>query len=91
MTYRFNYLNATEKREAQKEQGRNNIPECDGQIKHPEHLWRHDHLQIIQREALKGNVEKCREMILELPEHQRKDMTEMLIKSVANVGRKLDL
>ena len=81
----------TEKREAQKEQGRNNIPECDGQIKHPEHVWRHDHLQILQREALKGNVEKCREMILELPEYQRKDITEMMIKSVANVGRKLDL
>ena len=91
MIYRFNYLNATEKRQAQKEQGRNNIPECEGQIKHPEHLWRHDHLQILQREALKGNVEKCREMILELPEHQRKDMTEMMIKSVEEVGRKLDL
>ena len=91
MTYRFNYLNATEKRQAQKEQGRNNIPECDGQVKHPEHLWRHDHLQILQREALRGNVEKCREMILELPEYQRKDMTEMMIKSVAEVGRKLDL
>ena len=91
MTYRFNYLNATEKRQAQKEQGRNNIPECDGQVKHPEHLWRHDHLQILQREALRGNVEKCREMILELPEYQRKDMTNMMIKSVAEVGRKLDL
>ena len=91
MTYRINYLNATEKRQAQKEQGRNNIPECDGQVKHPEHLWRHDHLQILQREALRGNVEKCREMILELPEYQRKDMTEMMIKSVAEVGRKLDL
>ena len=63
MTYRFNYLNATEKRQAQKEQGRNNIPECDGQVKHPEHLWRHDHLQILQREALRGNLEKCREML----------------------------
>jgi hypothetical protein len=30
-------------------------------------------------------------MILELPEHQRKDMTEMMIKSVAEMGRVLDL
>ena len=55
------------------------------------HVWRHDHLQILQPEALNGNVEKCREMILELPEHQRKDMTEMMIKSVEEVGRNLDL
>jgi len=91
MTYKFNYENATEKRQADKEQGRMNIPKEDGQIKHPEHLWRHEHLQVLQREALKGNVEKCREMILELPEYQRKDMTELMIKSVAEVGRKLDL
>jgi len=30
-------------------------------------------------------------MILELPEYQRKDMTEMMIKSVAEMGRTLDL
>jgi hypothetical protein len=46
---------------------------------------------VLQREALKGNVERCREMILELPEYQRKDMTEMMIKSVAEMGRVLDL
>ena len=91
MTYKFNYENATEKRQTDKEQERKNINKEDGQIKHPEHLWRHEHLQILQREALKGNVEKCKEMILELPEYQRKDMTEMMIKSVAEVGRKLDL
>jgi len=60
-------------------------------VKHPEHLWRHEHLQILQREALMGNVERCREMILELPEYQRKDMKEMMIKSVAEMGRVLDL
>ncbi len=89
--HKFNFENATEKRAADKVIGHVVIPECDGQVKHPEHLWRHDHLQILQREALRGNVEKCREMILELPEYQRKDMTEMMIKSVAEVGRKLDL
>ena len=91
MTYRLNYENATEKRQAFQETGYMNIPKEDGQIKHTEHLWRHEHLQVLQREALKGNVEKCREMILELPEYQRKDMTEMMIKSVAEVGRVLDL
>jgi len=30
MTYKLNYENATEKRQAQKEQGRNNIPKEDG-------------------------------------------------------------
>ena len=34
MTYKLNYENATEKRQAQKEEGRNNIPKEDGQIKH---------------------------------------------------------
>ena len=63
MTYKFNYENATEKRQAQKEQGRNNIPKEDGQINHPEHLWRHEHLQVLQREALNGNVDKfCRDI-----------------------------
>ena len=88
MTYRLNYENATEKRQADKEQGRMNIPKEDGQIKHPEHLWRHEHLQqhemlqVLQREAISANWEVVKKTISELPEHQKKDTIEMLKRSM---------
>ena len=56
--YEYNYENATEKRESQKRYGRLDIPH-DDPSKHPEHLNQHEHLQILQREALNGNVERC--------------------------------
>ena len=87
MTYKFNYENATEKRQAFREQGYQTIPKEDGQIKHPEHLQQHEHLQILQREALNGNYDKVKEMINELPETQRKDMTEMIKRTVSDMGR----
>ena len=49
--YEYNYENATEKRAAQKKYGRLDIPH-DDPSKHPEHLNQHEHLQILQREAL---------------------------------------
>ena len=67
------------------------MPPCDGQVKHPEHLQQHEHLQILQRHALNGNTEKVREMIAELPEHQVKDTVEMLKRTVADFGRELEL
>jgi DNA phosphorothioation-dependent restriction protein DptG len=87
MTYRLNYENATEKRQAFQEKGYQSIPKEDGQIKHPEHLQQHNHLQVLQREALKGNYDTVKEMINELPEHQRKDMTEMIKRTVSDMGR----
>ena len=87
MTYKYNYENATEKRQAFQEQGYQTIPKEDGQIKHPEHLSQHEHLQVLQREALKGNYQTVKEMIDELPEHQRKDMTEMIKRTVESMGR----
>ena len=48
-------------------------------------------LQILQREALNGNVERCKEMIAELPEHQKGDIIHMLEKSVAEHGRTINL
>ena len=88
--YKYNYENATEKRESQKLHGRIDIPHDDPQ-KHPEHLNQHNHLQILQREALNGNVEKVKEMIAELPEHQRKDTIEMIIATVKSTGRTIEL
>ena len=65
MNYKYNFENATEKREADKEIGHVLIPHPDHPDEHPEHLNQHEHLQILQRHALNGNVEKCREMIAE--------------------------
>ena len=88
--YKFNFENATEKRESQKLHGRIDIPH-DDPTKHPEHLNQHNHLQILQREALNGNVEKVKEMIAELPEHQRKDTIEMIRATVESMGRTIEL
>ena len=87
MVYKFNFENATEKRAADKKYGHILMPDPDGQEKHPEHLQQHEHLQILQREALNGNVNKVKEMINELPKHQQKDMIEMIRATVNSVGR----
>ena len=89
--HKYNFENATEKRAADKELGHILMPPPDGQIKHPEHLWQHNHLQILQRHALNGDVEKCKEMISELPEYQRKDTIKMLKGAVKEHGRTLEL
>ena len=86
MKYEYDYENATEKRASQKKYGRLDIP-YDAPSKHPEHLNQHEHLQILQREALNGNVTKVKEMIKELPKHQQKDMIEMIRATVNSVGR----
>ena len=86
MKYEYDYENATEKRASQKKYGRLDIP-YDDPSKHPEHLNQHEHLQILQREALNGNVTKVKQMINELPKHQQKDMIEMIRATVNSVGR----
>ncbi len=88
--HKLNFEVATERRAAQS----NSyflIPDPDGQEKHPEHLQQHEHLQILQRHALNGNVEKVREMIEQLPEYQVNDTVEMLKRSVREHGRELEL
>ena len=90
-THKYNFENATEKREADKVYGHVLIPEPDGQVKHPEHLQQHEMLQVLQRHALNGNVEECKKMIAKLPEHQRKDTIEMLEGAVAEHGRIIKL
>ena len=89
--HKYNFENATEKRAADKEIGHVHIPDPDGQVKHPEHLWQHEHLQVLQRHALNGDVDKCKEMIAELPEYQVKDTIEMLKGAVREHGREIDL
>tara|TARA_Y100001963_G_C6547328_1_gene338266 strand:- start:63 stop:338 length:276 start_codon:yes stop_codon:yes gene_type:complete len=88
--YKYNYENATEKRESQKQDGRLDIPH-DDPSKHPEHLTEHEMLQEIQREALWGNPEKVKELLLIWPEAKQKDLKKMLIDSVAEHGRELVL
>ena len=89
MYKKYNFENATEKRAADKEYGYVLMPDPDGQVKHPEHLWQHEHLQILQRHALDGNVEECKRMIAELPEHLKEDTIRMLKGSVKEHGREL--
>ena len=91
MGHKYNFENATEKRQADKDLGFINFPPCDGQVKHPEHLQQHETLQVLQRLALDGDVDKCNEMIAKLPEHQRKDTVKMLKGAVREHGREIDL
>ena len=91
MVHKYNFENATEKRQADKELGHVLMPHPDGQEKHPEHLWQHEHLQVLQRHALNGDVEKCKEMIAELPEYQKEDTIKMLKGAVREHGREIDL
>ena len=89
--HKYNFENATEKRLADKELGHILMPEPDGQVKHPEHLQQHEMLQVLQRHALNGEVEDCKRMIAELPEHHKGDTIKMLKGAVKEHGRTLDL
>ena len=91
MVHKYNFENATEKRAADKEFGYVLMPDPDGQEKHPEHLQQHNHLQILQRYALNGDVNMCKIMIAELPEYQKDDTIEMLKRAVREHGREIDL
>ena len=91
MVYKYNFENATEKRIADKELGHVLMPDPDGQVKHPEHLQEHEMMVNIQRLALDGEVEKVKESLLEWPEGKRKDLRKILIDSVAEHGRTLDI
>ena len=91
MVHKYNFENATEKRQADKELGHVLMPDPDGQVKHPEHLNEHEMLQVLQRHALNGDVEKTKEWILKFPEGKRKDLKEMMIGAVAEHGREIEL
>ena len=87
-TYKYNYENATEKRESQDKHGRLDIPH-DSPEKHPEHLHEHQLLQEIQHEALYGEAKRVTELLLKWPEYKREDLRKMLIGSVEEHGRTL--
>jgi len=76
--HKYNFENATEKRQADKDLGHILMPSCDGQVKYTEHLQQYEMLQVLQRESLNRNWPVVRKMISELPEHQKKDTIEML-------------
>ena len=89
--HKYNFENATEKRQADKDLGHILLPPNDGQVKHPEHLNEHEMLQVLQRYALNGDVEKTKEWILKFPEGKREDLRKMMIGAVAEHGRVLDI
>ena len=89
MKYKYNYENATEKRESQKKYGRMDDIPHDSPEKHPEHLNEHQLLQEIQHEALYGEAKKVQELLLKWPEYKREDLRKMLIGSVEEHGRTL--
>ena len=88
MVYKINFENATERRTVKEHML---MPPNDGQVKHPAHLREHEMMVNIQRLALNGEVEKVRESLLEWPECKRNDLRKILIDSVAEHGRTLDI
>ena len=87
--YKYNYENATEKRESQKVHGRMDDIPHDSPDKHTQHLQEHQMLQEIQHEALYGETRRVKELLLSLPESKREDLRKLLIDSVEEHGRTL--
>ena len=88
MVYKVNFENATERATVKDHML---MPPNDGQVKHPEHLREHEMMVNIQRLALNGEVEKVRESLLEWPECKRNDLRKILIDSVEDCGRTIDI
>ena len=63
------------------------LPPNDGQVKHPEHLNEHEMLQVLQRYALNGDVERTKEWILKFPEGKREDLRKMMIGAVSETWK----
>ena len=88
MVHKINFEVASERAKVEEYQ---QMPPNDGQEKHPEHLQQHEFLQVLQREALYGDIEVVRKMVTELPEHQKEDTIKMLKGAVREHGRELEL
>ena len=86
--HKINFENATERATVKEHML---LPPNDGQVKHPEHLREHEMMVNIQRLALNGEEEKVKESLLEWPETKRKDLRKILIDSVAEHGRTLNI
>ena len=86
--YKYNYENATEKRESQEKQGRLDIPH-DSPDNHPQHLQEAQMLQEILHEALYGEIRRVKELLSTWPESKQQDLRKLLIDSVEEHGRTL--
>ena len=86
--HKINFENATERATVKEHML---LPPNDGQWKHPEHLREHEMMVNIQRLALNGEEEKVKESLLEWPEDKRKDLRKILIDSVAEHGRTINI
>jgi len=56
-----------------------------------QHMTEHEALQVIQLEALRGDIEAVKKQLLEFPKYKREDLKKMLKASVIEHGRILDL
>ena len=86
--YKYNYENATEKRESQNKHGRLDIPH-DSPDNHPQHLQEAQMLQEIQHEALYGDARRVKELLSTWPESKQQDLRKLLIDCVEEHGRTL--
>ena len=87
--YKYNYENATEKRESQKIHGRMDDIPHDSPDKHPQHLQEAQMLQEILHEALYGDARRVKELLSTWPESKQQDLRKLLIDSVEEHGRTL--
>ena len=87
--YKYNYENATEKRESQKVHGRMDDIPHDSPDKHPQLLQEAQMLQEIQHEALYGDARRVKELLSTWPESKQQDLRKLLIDSVEEHGRTL--
>ena len=87
--YKYNYENATEKRESQEKQGRMDDIPHDSPDKHPLHLQEALMLQEILHEALYGETRRVKELLATWPESKQQDLRKLLIDSVEEHGRTL--
>tara|TARA_B100000029_G_scaffold451872_1_gene476734 strand:+ start:470 stop:745 length:276 start_codon:yes stop_codon:yes gene_type:complete len=86
--YKYNYENATEKRESQLKEGRLDIPHTTPD-NCPQHLQEHQMLQEIQHEALYGEVKRVKELLSTWPESKQQDLRKLLLEIVEERGRTL--
>jgi len=52
-----------------------------------QHMTEHEALQVIQRDALRGDIEAVKRQLLEFPEYKREDLKKMLKASVVSTWK----
>ena len=66
------------------------IPDHD-RAAEAQHMKEHEAFQKIQRHALNEDIQAVKELLLEFPVFKREDLKKMLIRSVAERGKTLEL